>query len=154
MRSHREESERQWNMFQAELLLWEDFHKPAEDKMQLRALLDAYQRYRSDPLCDHALCLGIGSRPLVELIEAVKSLVATENKFKVGQIAKPLFPKQLHSGSGIYDHAICVSVEPFVLVSNLADMLWNKHHPADFIPGEMADPVTVRRGLSRLQFDQ
>jgi len=30
----------------------------------------------------------------------------------------------LHCGSGYYTHAICASVDPFVLVSDIGDMVW------------------------------
>lgn len=40
----------------------------------------------------------------------------------------------LHSGSGLYSHAICVSVEPFVLVSSAGDMVWLRQEKTNFIP--------------------
>lgn len=36
-------------------------------------------------------------------------------------------------GSGMYTHAICVSVEPFVLVSEEGDMQWSCLTPYEYV---------------------
>lgn len=60
----------------------------------------------------------------------------------------PLFPR-LHCGSGVYTHAICVSVEPFAMVSESGDMLWNKQKAEDFVPLCLADNQIRRRAMDR-----
>lgn len=43
---------------------------------------------------------------------------------QVGDVCIPVGNYQLACGSGLYTHAICVSVTPLVLVSEQGDMLW------------------------------
>lgn len=63
---------------------------------------------------------------------------------------------QLASGCGYYEFAICVSVEPFILVSEHADMLWqatiaNKEHY--FIGLCQAHPDIVAKCMTRIPDD-
>ncbi|HAS6095351.1 TPA: hypothetical protein I7145_11955 [Vibrio vulnificus] len=62
---------------------------------------------------------GDTSRRLVKFEEAKLRKVA------VGDVVAPIKPDyQLASGSGRYESAVVVSVEPFVLVSHASDMRW------------------------------
>ena len=46
----------------------------------------------------------------------------------VGKVVVPDDPFRwpLHSGASLYDYAICVSEDPFVIVSPEGDMMWTK----------------------------
>jgi len=60
----------------------------------------------------------------------------------------------LRCGSGEYTHAICVSVEPFVLVSEEADMLWSATAKLDqFTPLCRANEKIVQRCIMRAWSD-
>jgi hypothetical protein len=52
-------------------------------------------------------------------------------------------------GSGMYTHAICVSVEPFVLVSEEGDMMWSCLKPDQYVG--LCEASTSAR---RLAFDR
>ncbi len=52
---------------------------------------------------------------------------------KVGDIMVPVSQRcPLVSGCEWYSHAICVSVEPFVMVSQEGDMMWTVQKPENF----------------------
>ncbi len=57
---------------------------------------------------------------------------------------------RLFCGSGVYTHAICVSVDPFVLVSEHGDMLWRTVQPEEVLSLCKADAGIVAVGLKRL----
>lgn len=58
---------------------------------------------------------------------------------------------KLRSGCSEYTHAICVSVEPFVLVSKRADMMWQSTMDAgDFISLCQAHPDITKKCMERL----
>ncbi len=60
----------------------------------------------------------------------------------------------LRCGSGEYTHAICVQVEPFILVSQDADMLWSATVEADkFTALCQAHPDIVKRCTIRAILD-
>ena len=71
--------------------------------------------------------------------------------FKIGQIvvAIDVSKTPLHCGSGMYPCAICVSVEPFVLVSESGDMMWTQHNPDNFVAKGMADLAVIRTAMER-----
>ena len=71
--------------------------------------------------------------------------------FKIGQIIVPIddYKTPLHCGSGMYPYAICVSVEPFVLVSESGDMMWSQHNPDNFVAKGMADLAVIRTAMER-----
>ena len=71
--------------------------------------------------------------------------------FKIGQIIAPKNDSKtpLHCGSGMYSCAICVSVEPFVLVSESGDMMWSQHNPDNFVAKGMADLAVIRTAMER-----
>lgn len=47
----------------------------------------------------------------------------------VGDVVVAKSHEALASGSGIYTHAICVQVDPLVLVSQQGDMVWLSKQP-------------------------
>jgi hypothetical protein len=52
---------------------------------------------------------------------------------KIGDKVIPIDSKcVLHCGTGTYPHAICVSVEPFILISEEGDMRWDKQKIQDY----------------------
>lgn len=49
-----------------------------------------------------------------------------DNIMEIGNTVEPINPRNvLHCGSGYYDDAVVVSVEPFVLVSRCTNMKWS-----------------------------
>lgn len=73
---------------------------------------------------------------------------------KVGDIVTPCSKTVLACGSGSYPCAIVVSVEPFILVSEEADMLWSKTVELEnFIVRGQADEVMLKRCMDRLYRD-
>jgi hypothetical protein len=73
---------------------------------------------------------------------------------KVGDVMTPV--KGPHSGllacgSGIYTHAILVSAEPFVMVSEEGDMLWGSQRSADFVALCQAHPEACKRAFDRYE---
>lgn len=61
--------------------------------------------------------------------------------------------KALHCGTGWYTHAICTSVEPFILVSEAADMLWVRMQEGNFQALCQAHPDIVERCVRRMERD-
>lgn len=59
----------------------------------------------------------------------------------------------LVSGCGMYTHAICVSVEPFVLVSEEGDMMWSCLNPANYVGLCEAHPYVSRAAFARYASD-
>lgn len=58
---------------------------------------------------------------------------------------------RLRSGCSEYSHAICVSVDPFILVSSKADMMWSASIDArNFIPLCEAHPDITAKCMERL----
>lgn len=59
----------------------------------------------------------------------------TTMEFKVGDFVEPKMSSrvQLASSCERYDKAICVSLEPFVLVSRFGDMMWKSHKSENFM---------------------
>lgn len=55
----------------------------------------------------------------------------------------------LACGTGTYTHAICVSVEPFVMVSQAGDMIWTCQNPEHFIALCRAHPDATREAFAR-----
>lgn len=83
---------------------------------------------------------------------------APSTELHIGDIVKPkTFEHVLACGSGIYPDAVCVSVEPFVLVSEEADMLWHSTlgTPSDYeIIGKVNDAKMLARCMRRLLDDE
>ena len=75
------------------------------------------------------------------------------NKFMIGHvvIAKDISKFMFHSGSGMYSHAIVVSLDPLILVSEQGDMRWSLVNPDDIAPIGRADDKTVQRCMKRLE---
>lgn len=70
---------------------------------------------------------------------------------RIGDVVVPIKGKILHSGTDRYTHAICISINPFVLVSEEADMRWQYTiNPLDFLFLCQAHPYIVTRCMSRL----
>lgn len=71
--------------------------------------------------------------------------------FELGRIIVPKSFENtpLHSGSGYYSHGICVSADPFVLVSEEGDMLWTQLDPNQFCQLGMADDKVIKIAKDR-----
>ena len=70
-----------------------------------------------------------------------------------GDIVVPIDPIRdvLHCGSGCYPHAICVSAEPFVLVSESSDMRWSCLEKDKYMAQGKATPEMLKRCDRRLK---
>jgi hypothetical protein len=63
-------------------------------------------------------------RPEAETV-AIPSITDQDtDELRIGDLVKGITPATLHCGSGVYECAVVVSVDPFVLVSQEGDMLW------------------------------
>jgi hypothetical protein len=68
---------------------------------------------------------------------------------KKGDVVVARDPNGLHCGSGVYTHAICISVLPFVLVSEETDMRWTQLSPKEVIPLCQAHPSIVQNCIEQ-----
>jgi hypothetical protein len=76
------------------------------------------------------------------------------SEMKVGDRVVPVSPFQLASGSGRYNCAIVVSVEPFVMVSTTGDMLWSRVDPTQVKVSGKADYWENYAALGRWACEQ
>lgn len=77
---------------------------------------------------------------------------AGEANMKKGDVVIPANNQVvLACGSGIYTHAICVSVEPYVMISEEGDMRWDKEDPWDYIALCRADAKIVKVAMKRFK---
>lgn len=60
----------------------------------------------------------------------------------------------LHCSHYIYTHAIVASINPFILVSELGDMLWSKVNPNDYIYLCQVHPKIRKTVLKRFKQDK
>lgn len=72
-------------------------------------------------------------------------------KHFVGSIVVPIsYDYVLACGSGIYNHAIVVSVNPFVLISEEGDMMWDTDpHPEGYRSIGTAAPSVKKAAFAR-----
>jgi len=85
--------------------------------------------------------------PLKVLIDdfnkaAVENVKANNEEFmKVGSIVEPAKGEiQLACGGGIYDSAVVISLDPYIMVSKSADMRWSSQKQEDYtVIGEATD---------------
>jgi len=54
-------------------------------------------------------------------------------------------------GSGMYTHAICVSVEPFVCVSEEGDMMWSCLTQSNYVGLCQAHPKATKAAFARYE---
>jgi len=76
---------------------------------------------------------------------------------KVGDVMVPRegpYSGSLACGSGIYTHAILVSVEPFVMVSEEGDMLWACATPSNYVALCQASWRARRKAFARFKNDR
>jgi len=74
---------------------------------------------------------------------------------KIGDIVVPKNSKGiLYCSHYIYTHAIVASTNPFILVSELGDMLWSKVNPNDYICLCQVHPKIRKTVLKRFKRDQ
>jgi hypothetical protein len=60
---------------------------------------------------------------------------------------------KLFSGAECFTHAICVSVEPFILISEDASMRWSAKDVDDFVGLTRAHPEVFEHCMERLEYD-
>ncbi len=79
---------------------------------------------------------------------------------KIGDIVIPKNPKEgsiLCCSTHVYTHAICVSVDPFVIVSSDGDMSWSHQSQNDYISLSQVHPdilkQCIKNGLTRREKD-
>ena len=68
---------------------------------------------------------------------------------KIGDFVEAIPPWALVCGSGRYDRAVVVSVKPFIMVSEQADMLWSKASLNDVRVIGRAPFKVLKRAMSR-----
>jgi hypothetical protein len=84
-------------------------------------------------------------------IENIKEAIANIGDIKkmyIGDIVVPKNPKEgviLRCGSYVYTHAVCVSVDPFTLVSPEGDMTWYNLDHNDFISLSQVHPDILKQ---------
>jgi hypothetical protein len=71
-------------------------------------------------------------------------------KLRKGDVVVPERGYVLACGSGIYPHAFVVSLNPFVLVSEDADMRWSKMERKAVVAVRRATPSEMTKCLTRL----
>ncbi len=67
-----------------------------------------------------------------------------------GDIVRPINEVQLHCGSHIYQHAVVVSVDPFIMVSKSSDMKWSHHSINNFVKVGVATKKQLKLCETRL----
>jgi len=74
----------------------------------------------------------------------------------VGSIVKPIDQRNvLHCGSGTYPYAICVSLNPFILISEEGDMRWSATVKAEnYEEIGVASKAQMKVCFDRLKHDQ
>lgn len=71
---------------------------------------------------------------------------------KIGDFVQPINPRnQLRSGASMYDEAIVCSMEPFIMVSEGADMKWSTKKAEDYITVGIASDKILQACMKRLQ---
>lgn len=73
---------------------------------------------------------------------------------RVGDLVKDKAGPRLVCGSGIYPRAVVMSVKPFIMVSESADMLWTQQKKEHFRPIGKAGFWTILRCAKRLTWKQ
>lgn len=74
---------------------------------------------------------------------------------KIGDVVIPVGDYRLVSGCGRYSHAIVVSIDPLILVSEQGDMLWRATVTAGNVMSLcQAHPSIVARAKARLRRDE
>jgi hypothetical protein len=97
--------------------------------------------------------------PTAEAPTAEVSLSAVkddpETTMEIGDLvkSKDLTIERLACGTGIYDNAMIYSLEPFGLISEDGDMIWQKMNRNDFWVYGKADFKTIRKAMLRLAND-
>ena len=72
-------------------------------------------------------------------------------QLEIGDLVNdPNEPKRLHCGSGIYPHAVVMSLQPFILVSESSDMKWTQQQPDGLVKVGKADEKTIKRCMRRM----
>ena len=70
----------------------------------------------------------------------------------VGDVVIPRDGKiTLFCGSGIYTHAICVSTNPYIMISEHGDMLWTHEEAIDYVPLCQVHPDILKVCMNRLK---
>lgn len=73
---------------------------------------------------------------------------------KIGDVVIPASPKYPFAcGTGTYTHAICMWVDPFVLISDWGDMVWTHLEPERCIALCLADSSVRKMCEDRMKRD-
>ena len=73
---------------------------------------------------------------------------------QIGDVVIPAEGGSPLSGSVRYTHAICVSVEPFILISEKADMRWSCRESDSVVALCQVHPDILARCMDRLNRDR
>lgn len=69
-------------------------------------------------------------------------------------VADPNCRTRLCCGSGVYPHAVVMSIDPFIMVSEGTDMLWTQQKIEHFVKVGKASVFTVVKCMRRLTWIQ
>ncbi len=67
----------------------------------------------------------------------------------IGDVVIPKEKNYLHCASQIYSHAICISVDPLILVSDSGDMRWSCLDQSRLIPLCRASTAIIDTAMTR-----
>lgn len=74
---------------------------------------------------------------------------------RVGDLVNdPKSRTRLCCGSGVYPHAVVMSIDPFIMVSERTDMLWTCQEIEGFVKVGRASRLTILRCTKRLTWKQ
>lgn len=100
---------------------------------------------------DESLCQITNGSLYMSPLENVWFRSPRDSVKEVGDIVSPVQGHQLHDGSGLYGAAVVVSVEPYVMVSESADMRWSQQKAKDFLVKGKAGKVQLAVCMTRLE---
>jgi hypothetical protein len=111
----------------------------------IRAMITRHNRQQEEK--------GRSDRFIFDVDAAMEEPKPEPAVFRLGDIVEPDDKKQhiLACGSGTYAYAVVVSMDPFVMVSVDADMLWRMEKPEHYVKVDhVTDPKTLATCLNRL----
>lgn len=128
--------------------------QPAEDRIAVCAHCSSPIVHERSSVNGVVLHCAAGHETRLELQSTPARMTVTEERvqFRMGNRVMPLpgTGAALRSGAAIYDAAVVVSVEPFILVSEATDMLWTEQHSENYQVVGQVSLETLGRCVARL----
>ena len=127
-----------------------NLEKPVEDCMvsfqRRRILCSEFPSKKKLPNYTLVAILGISKKSFLNCKDICM------NKLQVGSRVTSNRPEApLVSGAEVYGAAVCVSVDPFVLVSHTGDMRWGRLKAEHFDVHEVVDDEILKVCMRRLE---